>query len=70
MNKETAIKETYKKRKEQSEEDFQTEIEQLVGDIEDTSNRLRKLKTRLTELTYEEPEIQGGILTPEVERIT
>ena len=68
MNKETAIKEVYRKRQEQSEEDFQTSVEQLVLDIEDTSNRLRKLKTRLTELEYEKPEIQGGISTPEVKK--
>ena len=67
MDKETAIKEVYRKRKEQSEDNFQDEIEQLVWDIENTSNKLRELKTRLTELTYQEPEIQGGILTPEVE---
>ena len=67
MNKETAIKEVYRKRKEQSEEDFQAEIEGLVYDIEHTSNKLRELKARLTELQYKEPKIQGGILTPEVE---
>ena len=67
MDKGTAIKEVYRKRKERSEEDFQTEIEQLVFDIEDASNRLRELKARLTELEYEKPEIQGGILTSEIE---
>ena len=70
MDKNTAIKEVYRKREERSEEDFQADIEQLVLDIEDASDRLRELKTRLTELEYEKPEIQGGILTPEVERIT
>ena len=67
MNKETAIKEVYRKRQEQSEEDFQTEIEELVWEIENTSDKLRELKARLTELQYKEPKIQGGILTPEVE---
>ncbi|GAG57735.1 unnamed protein product [marine sediment metagenome] len=66
MNKDTAIKEVYRKRKEQSEEDFQADIEQLVCDIEATSDKLRELKTRLTELTYKEPENQGGIFTPEI----
>ena len=64
MDKETAIKEAYEKRKEQSEDNFQADVENLVCAIEETSNKLRKLKTRLTELEYEEPEIQGGISTP------
>lgn len=64
MDKETAIKEAYEKRKEQSEDNFQTDVEGLVYDIENTSNKLRDLKARLAELEYKEPEIQGGISTP------
>lgn len=64
MDKETAIKKTYKNRKELSEHDFQATVERLVWNIEDTSNKLRALKARLAELEYKEPEILGGISTP------
>jgi len=64
MDKGTAIKESYRKRQEQSENNFQTEVENLVFEIEETSNKLRDLKARLAKLEYKEPEIQGEILIP------
>lgn len=65
MDKDTAIRKAYNQRKKCSEEEFQYEVERLIREIEDTSNKLRDLKGYLTDLEYKEPEIQGGVLTPE-----
>ena len=62
MDKDDVIKEVYEERKKASEEDFRSEVKGLVWEIEETSNKLRDLKKRLSELQYKEPEIVADIL--------
>ena len=57
MNKAEALKKVIERKKEESARAFENEVETLVWAIEKKSNELRKLKKRLTELTYEEVEI-------------
>ena len=61
MEKSDAIKKAYEERKRQHDKKFEGEVEHLVFEIEDLSNRLRQAKKRLTELEYKEPEITADI---------
>jgi hypothetical protein len=54
MDKELAVKEAIERAKEQNDKVFARKVENLVWDIERTSQQLRDLKTQLTELTFEE----------------
>jgi len=57
MNKIDALKKIIERKKEQSINDFEREVESLIWSIEKKSQELRELKLELTKLTYEEPRI-------------
>jgi len=57
MNKIDALKKIIERKKEQSMNNFEKEVETLVWSIEEKSRQLRELKLELTKLTYEEPNI-------------
>jgi len=57
MNKIDALKKIIERKKEQSINDFEKEVESLIWSIEKKSQELRELKLELTKLTYEEPRI-------------
>lgn len=62
MDTKWAIKEAYRKQKERYGENFQSEVEDLVLLIEEASNRLRQLKSRLADLKYEDPKSTADLL--------
>lgn len=62
MDKNQLVKEAYDKRKEEGENDFRRQVENLVLDIEEKSSQLKILKQKLVDLEYKEPEIVGDIL--------
>jgi hypothetical protein len=55
MNTKEAITKANDRRKEQSEGEFQSQVETLLYRIEGASETLRGLKRELTELEYKEP---------------
>ena len=57
MNKIDALKKIIERKKQQSINDFEKEVESLIWSIEKKSQELRELKLELTKLTYEEPRI-------------
>jgi len=57
MDKKKAIEEALRQQKEEHEKRFQSRVQELVYEIGQTSQRLRKLKAELTSLEYKEPEI-------------
>ena len=57
MNKAEALKKIIERKKEQSINEFERDVEGLVWAIEKKSQELRELKLELTKLTYSEPGI-------------
>jgi hypothetical protein len=57
MDKQEAIKKAIEKRKEENADNFQSDVENLVREIELTSQRLRELKGELAELTFKEIDV-------------
>jgi len=57
MNKAEAIKKAIERKKEENLRYFEKDVESLVWEIEKTSQKLRKLKKDLTELTFKEIDI-------------
>jgi seryl-tRNA synthetase len=53
--KQKAIEEAHNRRREQSEEEFQSNVEDLVYAIEEKSDELRRLKKQLADLQYKAP---------------